>query len=238
MKVSYEPTVGFGDYAEQFCNRSAFQYRFAEMLLAEPGARGRVLDVGCGGGMQPFLAPLTALAAQLDGLDPSPVILGHSDLVERWHAPVERAPFPRDAYDLAYAYNVVEHVPAARPFFEAVRAALKPGGVFWALTPHANHPFCKLSRAIELIGLKKRMAAANPGVNDYPAYYRLNRPRQVLRAVEGLGFDLATFHFMPCAQWGTYFPRPLKVFPRLYDRLLGSRFRPFMLLLAYRLQAG
>ena len=238
MNVSYPPTTGFGGFAEQTADRSAFQRQFPAAILAEPQVRGRVLDVGCGHKLQPFFRPIREACAQFDGVDVTPEVWQHPDLDQRWQAPFEQSDVPDAAYDLAYAYNVVEHVPAARPFFEKLRRVLKPGGVFWALTPHAAHPFCWLTRASELVGVKARMARDRPGAgwNDYSSYYRLNRPGQILRAVDGLGFESVAFHYIPCVQWDAYFPRPLRWAPHLYDRLLGSKYRPFMQLLAYRLQ--
>ena len=226
-----------GSYDELLRDRGGFQRAFRQHLLAEPALAGHVLDIGAGGGLPPYLADLAVVPAQLDGVDPDPAVLTHPLLRQRWHAPFERADIPRAAYDLAYAHNVVEHVAAARPFFEKVREVLKSGGVFWALTPHGRHPFCLLSRGIEIMGGKSFAARRNPNVNDYPAYYRLNRPAQVLQAIRGLGFASASFHFFPSMQWDQYFPAPLRAVPHLYDRWLGTRRPLFMLVMAYRLEA-
>jgi len=59
----------------------------------------------------------------------------HPALENRWQGEFETAPIPEQTYDLAIAFNVVEHIKNSRSFIDRVAAILKPGGVFWALTP-------------------------------------------------------------------------------------------------------
>lgn len=218
------------DWNELVRNRGGFQDEFTRLVGAAAGSGRTVLDIGCGGG---FPAALSGLAPQLevlDGVDPDPQVEKHRRLRRRWHGTFETAAIDAESYDLAYAYNVLEHIAEPRPFFEKMRQVLKPGGVFWALTPNGQHPFALLSRSIELAGLKG-LARAKLGscadgstrVNDYPAYYRCNSPRAVLRAIHGLGFRRVTFYFHPCLQWDTYFPGCLRWVPRSYDFLVGTR---------------
>ncbi len=243
MRIKYTNVDGFGCYRELIADRSGFQRAFRRALLREGGLKGRALDIGCGGDIPQPLEAVAERCGRLDGVDPAPEVLRHPRLHRRWHGPFEESEIPHAAYDLAYAYNVVEHIPRGRPFFRKVRDILKPGGVFWALTPHARHPFALLARAIEVAGLKQlsrsRSRSSESGeytVNNYPAYYRLNSRSQVARAVTGLGFASLTIHYYPCMQWDTYFPRCLRWAPHLYDYLLGVRVRPLMQILAYRLQ--
>lgn len=227
--------VYLGSYAELFKDRKGFQRWFSERLYAEPGMRRRVLDIGCG---PSFPAPLTALSglpAQLDGVDPGADISQRTDLTLRWSADFEDAAMPEGEYDLAFAYNVVEHVSAAKPFFAKLAGVLKPGGVFWAITPHAWHPFPRCVRAIQALRLKEAYAHNRTGVNDYPAYYRLNSTSQVLQAIDGREFAKAEFFRLPCMQWDRYFPAPVRFIPHVYDRLLGLHCGPAMLLFGMRL---
>jgi SAM-dependent methyltransferase len=222
--------------ADLYVRSGTYQIAFREFLAAEPGVNGRVLDIGCGSSLLTPVSLVPSLCKQLDGVDPSPAIHQHPHLTLRWQGRFEDADIPAEAYDLAYAYNVVEHIEAPRPFFEKLHRVLKPGGAFLAVTPHANHLFARLSRAIELMRGKHFMAARNPGVNDYPAFYRLNSQRQVRRAIQGLGFE-AAFHYFAAPGWGCgYFPRGLRWFPRAYDWAIGDRFERASLILIYRLQ--
>jgi len=227
--------VSLGSYSELLVKRNGFQRWFCDRLESEPGMRGRVLDIGCGPTFPTPLSRLCGLPAQLDGVDPGADISGRTDLTRRWSTSFESAPIPEAAYDLAFAYNVVEHVAAAQPFFEKLSYALKPGGVFWALTPHALHPFAYLVRTVQSLGFKERYARNRAGINEYPAYYRLNSASQVSRAVHGGQFAEADFFHLPCTNWDHYFPPRLRFIPHAYDRLAGVKRGPFMLLFAMRL---
>lgn len=227
--------VSLGSYTELLHDRNGFQRWFGDRLESEPGLRGRVLDIGCGPNFPAHLTRLSELPSQLDGVDPAADISDRSDLALTWGTSFEDAPIPEAAYDFAFAYNVVEHVAAPQPFFEKLSRILKPGGVFWALTPHALHPFAYLVRTIQGLGLKERYARNRIGINDYPAYYRLNSVSQVSRAVHGGRFAQADFFRLPCTNWDHYFPPRLRFIPHAYDRLAGVKRGPFMLLFAMRL---
>ncbi len=235
LAVSIANREDFGSMRQQSAQRDRFQKRFRELLFAEPQLRGRVLDIGCGGGFPPPLSGIEKLSERIDGVDASDAVMSHPSLCERWQSPFETAPIPSDAYDLAYAYNVVEHIQNPAPFFLALLRVLKPGGVFWALTPYGPHPFCRLSRSIEVLGGKAWFAKRNAGVNDYPAYYRLNAIRSVAAGAETAGFASAAFYRFPCVNWNMYFPGALRWVPYLYDSLLGTRISSCMQILAFRI---
>lgn len=239
MEVTKSKT-GVAPFRQLMQDRSSFQRAFLELLTAEPGLRGRVLDIGCGGRLPTSIASIAQVVGQLDGVDPDEAVLSHPSLTLRWQGQLEEVnDIPTGAYDLAYAYNVVEHIAEPTRFLATVCRILKPGGVFWALTPNGSHPFSRLSRTIEVLG-GKRMAAksSTAHINDYPAYYRLNRAGQLLAAAQDQNVKNVQLHYMPCAQWDQYFPRALRWGPNLFDLLLGSRFKTCMLVLAYRIEVG
>lgn len=223
-------------------DRSGFQREFVRLLRESTQFKGQVLDIGCGPNLPEPLLCIQNEYGTLDGVDPSPEVRDHPLLRNRWNACFESSDIPDQAYDLAFAYNVLEHIDDPRPFFNKVNQVLKPGGVFWGLTPNALHPFAWFSRSIELMGLKSlarkqigRDATGNMAVNDYSAYYRCNSKESINRAIAGLGFSRATFYFHPCLQWDTYFPRWLRWAPHAYDYLIGSRFALGMQIFIVRL---
>lgn len=231
------------DWPGLLADRSSFQRAFAELLIASPQLAGRVLDIGCARDLPKPLRRIAGRFGSLDGVDPDPSILNHPLLERRWHGFFEQAGIPEAEYDLAYAYNVLEHIANPQPFFAKVASVLRPGGVFWGLTPNARHPFAMLSRSIEVSGLKgfvrRQIGVDESGamrVNDYPAYYRCNAPAAIRRAIRGVGFRKVSFYYHPCVQWDTYFPRLLKWAPRCYDFCLGSRWAPGMQILIVKLE--
>jgi SAM-dependent methyltransferase len=240
--IEFASVPDCGGYQALMRDRSGFQRAFRQWLLDEPASRGAVLDIGCGAALPPHLADLRQRARQLDGVDMREEVNSNTFLDRRWRGMFEETPIPEKVYDLAYAYNVVEHIVDPPRFLKKVDAVLKPGGVFWALTSHSNHPFCLIARGVELMGGKRKMRenlrleAGRYTVNDYPAYYRMNRVASIMKAIQGMNFGKVSFHAYPCMQWDTYFPRMLRWAPHTYDYLLGTRFRHFMLIFAFRLE--
>jgi len=228
---------------ELMADRRGFQREFVRLLSESPQLCGRVLDIGCGAGLPMPLSELAGRWGTMDGVDPDPAVLEHPCLNQRWNNTFEDVSIPAETYDLAWAYNVLEHIPEPYPFLAKVDRVLKPGGVFWGLTPNLTHPFALLSRSIELIGLKafarRKIGRTESGemvVNDYPAYYRCNSPMAIRRATRSLNFSNVTFYYHPCLQWDTYFPKWLRWWPRSYDYLLGTRVSRLMQILIVRLE--
>jgi SAM-dependent methyltransferase len=205
-----------------------FQYRFADLVAHDPAVRGRVLDIGCGPGFHRSLSFIPRVASQVDGVDPGDGIENNLSVAMKWRGTLEQADVPQGAYDLAVAYNVVEHIEDPHAFLNVVHRLLKPGGHFWALTPHSRHLFAMLSRGLECAGAKRFIARRNASVNDYPAYYRLNSRRQVERVLTGLALQATHIECMTAPGWYEgYFPHWLHWSARIYDNLLGERFKSF-----------
>ena len=240
MKVSSQ-FESLGTYGALDADRGGFQQRFVDLVMPDARLAQRVLDVGCGGRFPPELTQLRSAIHALDGVDPNPAVLRHDGLMNRWKGRLEDNPVPAATYDLILSYNVVEHVDNPGRFLNAVGCALKPGGVFWFLTPHARHPFAWAVRLVQGSGLRRfwrRNLHGEHGqtiVNDYPAYYRMNSARAIRHWTDEQMFASVCFHYLPCMQWDTYFPVRLRWLPHLYDRVLGTRFAAGSLLLACRM---
>lgn len=215
-------------------DRSSFARYFASIIETDPRLSGKVLDVGSGefgttmtdiDGHDIF-APVFARCAQLDGLDPSDVVLRNNRIVQKYHSTLEAAPLPEAWYDALVSTFVLEHVATPRDFFAAACRTLRPGGVFYSVTPHAHHPFALCTSLIEFLGIKRGFARAteHETINTYQTHNRLNTRAAVVRACDGLPFSKVSIFFAPCVQWDTYFPRPLRAIPHAYDRLLGVKF--------------
>ena len=71
----------------------------------------------------------------MDGVDPYPVVAPAAHLVHRWTCSLEDIPVGADTYDLAYSYNVVEHVENVESFLAKVIEIIKPGAVYWSMSP-------------------------------------------------------------------------------------------------------
>jgi len=215
-----------GRFSELDTQRDCFHSEYAELLNADSRLRGRVLDVGCGDDHPkvPALRDVLMHASRVDGVDPMPSITDHPHLTSRWCGAFEEVDVPAAAYDAVFTFWVVEHISDPRRFREQSARVLKPGGRLYALTASSLHPFAWISRGVQSLNLKskwRRMSRAK--VNDYPAYYRLNRPGRVAKFARLAGFDELEIWRIPCRQWDTYFPRSLRFAPHLYDRAIGCR---------------
>jgi SAM-dependent methyltransferase len=225
----------FGSRQSFVIDRSHFQQAFVQLLLSRAKEGCVVLDVGCGSSRPRFLQPIEQIASAIDGVDPSADVAQHTALRHRWNATLEDADIPEETYDIAFAYNVVEHVSTATSFLEKIHRVLKPGGVFLALTPHWHHPFPRAVRLVERMSLKARAAKMHAGVNSYPAYYRLNSLGKVRKATPE-GYSQLTVWRVPCRQWDSYFPKRLRFLPHVYDFTLGDRVNWAMLIFIFELQ--
>ncbi len=227
-----------GGYREQRAETSGFAVYFSSIMAQDPRFNGaRLLDVGCGAkgpkiqdrNGNELYEPLLKRARQVDGVEPGPDISQHPYLTKRFQTTLEGAELEPDAYDLLVSFNVLEHVEKPTEFLKAAYRALKPGGAFYAVTPHGFHPFVIGVWMVEKSGLKRGIAerAEEGRINKIPTYYRLNTRSAITPAAEKVGFARVSYYKAPCVNWDTYFVGPTKIVPRAFDRLIGSRSSTF-----------
>lgn len=148
--------------------------------LVRPGSRW--LDIGCGTGR--FLQGLAGTGASAVGidLDPRMIELARRSVAEPPLA-VARAeclPFGAGTLDGITATSFMGCVPDARPVFAEIQRVLKPRG-------HAVLTFT--SSDSWLLRLNYAVGRRNGGT------YHLYRTRQVIAALEELGFDILGLRF-------------------------------------------
>lgn len=239
MKVTIAPPVPqLGDYDSLKQDESRWLYYFADIMAADPRLRGRVLDVGCGPGPAPDCnQALMKLPAQLDGVEPGDSVQRNPYLTERWQGFFEQVEqIPAGAYDAIISFQVVEHVERPEEFLRAVYRALRPGGVFYAHTPHGNHPFAFCVRALDILKLKQLFNKGDGTINEIPSFYRLNRRRALTRMGKQTGFNSLEILYYPNIGWRYYMPKPARFIAAIYDRLFASRVNRMSMLMMYKLE--
>ena len=102
--------------------------------LAELGAGGLMLDLGCGPGHIPMAVCERFADARVLGVDLSFEMLGLAaarphERVSLLAADIKRLPFPSHVFDTVYSNTTLHHLPDPRPFLAEAWRVLKPGGV-------------------------------------------------------------------------------------------------------------
>jgi len=107
---------------------------------------GRLLDVGCGGGL--FAACAKRVGWNVKGLDPNPAAV---EAAARYGVPVrtatiEESGFGANMFDIIYSNDVIEHVLDPIKVFEEIDRLLLPGGVLILSTPNGDRVLRRRSR--------------------------------------------------------------------------------------------
>jgi SAM-dependent methyltransferase len=212
-----------------------------DMILADArtfGDRPTIVEIGCGGGLDsdvPLQRSIARAAGRFIGIEPDTAIELGDYFTETHRCLFERAPLGPGSAHVAYAVMVLEHLPDPQPFWDKVREVLVPGGVFWALTVDARHPFCTVSSWMGRLHLKDaylRLRYGRRGVDryeNYPTYYRSNTPEQVARLAAGFR-SCEAINFARVGQYSGYLPAPLRPLAHWHDRRDLRRGRPGTLL--------
>jgi SAM-dependent methyltransferase len=113
--------------------------RFVERALGDSGGVGRLLDVGCGGGL--LLGMLRERGRTVVGLDNSPAAAAIAWSRQRVPAVcgvLEDAPLRAGSFAAVSMFHVLEHVRDPRAYVAAAHRLLEPGGRLIAQTPNAG----------------------------------------------------------------------------------------------------
>ncbi|MBE0656577.1 MAG: methyltransferase domain-containing protein [Bryobacteraceae bacterium] len=113
--------------------------RFVLNALDDAGGDGRILDVGCGGGL--LLRELGLPEARLAGLDYSvdaAAVAWGSRGVPAVCGALTRAPFARGSFAVVTMFHVLEHLYDPMAYIEAARELLAPGGRLVIQVPNAG----------------------------------------------------------------------------------------------------
>jgi 2-polyprenyl-3-methyl-5-hydroxy-6-metoxy-1,4-benzoquinol methylase len=106
--------------------------------------KGRVLDVGCGGGSVAKAVKRARPDLDVCGCDLSESALktanSHAEGVDFRLATAERLPFGDGELDFVWIFDVLEHVDEPERVLREVRRVLKPGGGFHIVLPIEGQP--------------------------------------------------------------------------------------------------
>jgi 2-polyprenyl-3-methyl-5-hydroxy-6-metoxy-1,4-benzoquinol methylase len=113
--------------------------RFVSRAMSDAGGQGRILDVGCGGGL--LLRELGLPEDRLTGLDYSvdaAAVAWGGNGVPAVCGALTRAPFAAGSFSVVTMFHVLEHLYDPVAYIESARELLAPGGRLVIQTPNAG----------------------------------------------------------------------------------------------------
>ena len=150
--------------------------------FAALGASGRLLDVGCAGGVLLKHAAERGWQAQGVEIAPDAVARARAIGLDVFQGDLLAARFPAGHFDLVYMGDVLEHAHDCRAVVEEVARILRSGGVFYLRGPITTH---SLARSLAL-GLYRALGRTLV-LPEVPYHLWEFRPRPLRRLVERAG---------------------------------------------------
>lgn len=185
----------------------------------------RILDIGAGHDREKIDASIQPHVACLVGIDPSEDILKNPSVHEGYRMSLEDfAESTQEQFDIVFCKMVLEHVSNPNIFFSACRQLLKPGGMFFAITPNLWHYFGLTTKATLMLGinewlLERLIGKQAKDAYHFPTTYKINSIHAIRNMLTKTGFHEVEFCCLD--NWIGYryvIPKPLHWFPRLYSR--------------------
>ena len=156
-----------------------------------------VLDLGAGRGSWYFedqcelrrkVREMKGKVKRVIGLDVDSVVMDNPTTDENGLIENGVLPLKNDSVDVIISDYVLEHIENVEDFFSEVDRVLKPGGYFFARTPHSWNYVSLMARLIRNDDHAEFLKTAQPNRKPedvFPTYYRLNTRRQISRVFKG-----------------------------------------------------
>lgn len=210
--------------------RDSYNYRttagrarvLTDLLVAQLSGmpRRRVLDIGCGRGIQrnaSLMHEVAAAAEEFWGIEPDPSIEPDPVITHFQHATAEQADLPEAYFDLSFSSMVVEHVADPDAYLAAVARCTAPGGWHMFSTVNGLNHFAAVTKLAASLRIEDSLLRVLRGRSTtesyhYPTAYRMNKPDQLRALAARHGFEEPEFAFIEPGQGGSgYYPGPLKL---------------------------
>ena len=137
-RMHYETGVYYND--ENLAIPDFVIGRLEEIVASfEPSRHtNRLLDIGCGAGA--LLTVARQAGWDAEGVEVSIPTVEHlrKQGLNVFPGELAQAKFPDGHFDVVTAGELIEHVPDPSSLIAEVARILRPGGVFWATTPHSH----------------------------------------------------------------------------------------------------
>src|SRR3989338_8378135 len=121
-------------------------YRIRKLKEMTILKKGKILDIGCGGGVLtealPYYFPKTAIYGC--DISKTAILLARKRNKSKIHYDVikkNKLPYVDNFFDLCTVFDVIEHVPDPQQFLSEIRRVLKPRGLFFLVVPCEGQPW-------------------------------------------------------------------------------------------------
>ena len=197
--------------------------RFRKLLDSYVTAESTVLDIGAGAGRMNAYQ-LRGRCKKVVGVDADPRVKTNPLLDRGVVGDVMRTPFPNDAFDVAFAVYVLEHLGDPAGFVAEVNRVLKPGGYFLAITPNRYHYVAVVSvltpQRFHRWFRKKHYGAESD--DTFPTYYRMNSRAALGKYLTAGGFEIVSLQCVEAVPSYLTFSVPTFLLGALYERIVNA----------------
>jgi ubiquinone/menaquinone biosynthesis C-methylase UbiE len=217
----------FWSHLEGSMDRYAYKQAVLERFAASCGGGGKLLEIGCGLGLE--LARLGELGFDVTGADlaPNAVELCNAYLRRKGlsgHAEVQNAEsltFPDESFDAVYSSGVIQHTPSIEKAIAEIWRVLRPGGRILVILYH-RHSWFHLLQSLSGTNVEFESGDA-PIVNSYTR----NELRQLFSRFRDLEVETEYYHPKPTRRPGAAAVHYNRVFVPVMGALPASAVRRF-----------
>lgn len=133
-----KPKTYFRTFAED--------YRLRSLTRSVALEKGKILDIGCGGGLIAESLPYYYPKSEIYGCDVSQTALSYakklgSGKVKYSQIRNKRFPYKNNFFDVCICLDVLEHVPDVNYFLKEIKRVLKKNGKLFLIVPCEGQPF-------------------------------------------------------------------------------------------------
>lgn len=170
------------------------------------------MDIGAGAGsfweQSPEIRPLRDLRdlGKVWAVDVDPVVQTHPCSDYQVILDDARLPFDDDLFDLIVSDVTFEHVEYPQSFAAELSRVLRPGGIIFARTPNKWGYPAMAARLIPQAfhtAVLRRVQPWRKEHDVFPAFYRMNDRRSLMRWFSGFGVDVFYDHAEPAYSMGS-----------------------------------
>jgi SAM-dependent methyltransferase len=171
------------------------QLRVEILKVARSMPASRLLDLGAGAGIVRQM-DLRDAPGRVCGVDLDPRVGTNPFLDTACVGDASSLPYRDGSFDIVYANNVLEHLPAPLDVFREVARVLRPGGWFLFKTPNRCH-YVPAIAAVTPHRFHQRVAARRGRRHEdtFETAYRANTAAAIRRLAAAARLDVASLEF-------------------------------------------